>query len=125
SATTFIDSNENGFIDAGEQVRFRFPLTNYVTNPALNPDVITGIVVTLSTTTSTVTVVQGTSGYPSIAPGASASNERDFVVHLSPGYVRGTPLDLILNVRSNQGSTVLLFTHSTGTPQGTTVFQEN
>ena len=123
--TTFTDGNGNGFIDAGEQVRFKFPLTNYVTNPTLNPGVITGIVATLSTTTPTVTVVQGTSGYPSIAPGATATNDTDFIVQLSPAYVRGTPLDLVLNVSSNQGLTVLRFTHSTGTPRADTIFQEN
>src|SRR5204863_31024 len=46
--TTVTDGNGNGFIDAGEQVRFKLPLTNYVTNTSLNPTVITGIVATLS-----------------------------------------------------------------------------
>src|SRR5207244_9865109 len=36
-----------------------------------------------------------------------------------------SPLDLVLNVSSYQGSTALLFTHSTGTPRATTIFQEN
>ena len=125
SGTTFTDSNGNGFIDAGEQVAFKFPLTNYVTNPILQPTVITGIVATLSTAMPAVTIVQGTSGYPSIAPGASGSNDRDFIIQLSPSYARGTPLDLVLNVTSNQGTTVLLFTHSTGTAGATTLFQEN
>jgi len=123
--TTLTDGNGNGFIDAGEQVRFKLPLTNYVTNTSLNPTVITGIVATLSATTSTVTIVQGTSGYPSIAPGASATNDRDFIIQLSPSYVRGTPLNLVLNVTSNQGSTTLLVTRATGTPMATTIFQEN
>ncbi len=125
SGTTFTDSNGNGFIDAGEQVAFKFPLTNYVTNPILNPAVITGIVATLSTAMPTVTIVQGTSGYPSIPPGASASNDTDFIIQLSPSYARGTPLNLVLNVTSNQGTTVLLFTHSTGTPGVVTIFREN
>src|SRR5207249_3083528 len=125
SGTTFTETDGNGFIDAGEQVAFKFPLTNYVTNPILQPTVITGIVATLSTAMPAVTIVQGTSGYPSIAPGASASNDRDFIIQLSPSYARGTPLDLVLNVTSNQGTTVLLFTHSTGTPGATTLFQEN
>ena len=123
--TTVTDGNGNGFIDAGEQVRFKLPLTNYVTNTSLNPTVITGIVATLSATTSTVTIVQGTSGYPSIAPGASATNDRDFIIQLSPSYVRGTPLNLVLNVTSNQGSTTLLVTRATGTPMATAIFQEN
>ncbi|PYR85841.1 MAG: hypothetical protein DMG18_04670, partial [Acidobacteria bacterium] len=123
--TTLTDGNGNGFIDAGEQVRFKLPLTNYVTNTSLNPTVITGIVATLSATTSTVTIVQGTSGYPSIAPGASATNDRDFIIQLSPSYVRGTPLNLVLNVTSNQGSTTLLVTRATGTPMATAIFQEN
>jgi len=123
--TTFTETDGNGFIDAGEQVAFKFPLTNYVTNPILKPSVITGIVATLSTAMPTVTIVQGTSGYPSIAPGASASNDTDFIIQLSPSYARGTPLNLVLNITSNQGTTALLFTHSTGTPRVTTIFQEN
>src|SRR5207244_11830808 len=125
SGTTFTDSNGNGFIDAGEQVAFKFPLTNYITNPILQPTVITGIVATLSTAMPAVTIVQGTSGYPSIAPGASASNDRDLIIQLSPSYARGTPLDLVLNVTSNQGTTVLLFTHSTGTHLPNTLSQAN
>jgi len=123
--TIFTDGDGNGFIDAGEQIRFKFPLTNYVTNPVSNPGVITGIVGTLSATTSAVTIVQGVSGYPSIAPAASATNDIDFIVQLASSYVPGTPLDLVLNVTSNQGSTVLLFTGATGTPRATTIFQEN
>jgi uncharacterized repeat protein (TIGR01451 family) len=125
SGTTFIDDGGSGFIDAGEQIRFKFPLTNYVTNPISNPGVITGIVATLSATTSTVSIVQGVSGYPSMAPGASATNDTDFIVQLASSYVPGTPLDLVLNVTSNQGSTILLFTGATGTPRPTTIFQEN
>ncbi len=123
--TTFTDGNGNGFIDAGEQVRFKLPLTNYVTNPVLNPTPITGIVATLSANAPTVTIVQGTSGYPTIAPGASATNATDFVVQISPSYVRGTSLDLVLNITSNQGSVTLPFTRATGTPLATTIFQEN
>src|SRR5207237_3737202 len=69
SGATFTDSDGNGFIDAGEQVAFKFPLTNYVTNSISKPTVITGIVATLSTAMPTVTIVQGTSGYASIATG--------------------------------------------------------
>jgi uncharacterized repeat protein (TIGR01451 family) len=125
SGTTFADGNGNGFIDAGERVRLTFPLLNYVTNPNLNPSVITGIVATLSAMTSAVSIVDGTSGYPSIAPGAVATNDREFIIQLSPSYVRGTPLELVLNIRSNQGSTVLFTTHPTGTPLATTIFQED
>ena len=125
AGTTLTDANGNGFIDAGEQVRFKIPLLNYVTNRNLNPSTITGILATLSATTSSVTVVQGISGYPSIAPGAFAANDRDFIVQLSPSYVRGTPLNLSLNVTSNQGSTVLFLTRPTGTPLLTTIFQQD
>jgi len=125
TGTTFIDGNGNGSIDAGEQVRFRFPLLNYATNANSNPLTITGIVATLSATTSNVTVIQGTSGYPSIDPGAFGTNDRDFIIQLSPSYIPGTPLDLVLNITSNQGSTVLFLTRSTGTPLPATIFRED
>jgi uncharacterized repeat protein (TIGR01451 family) len=120
-----IDSGGNGFIDAGERVRLKLPLLNYVTNPYLNPSVITGIMATLTTTSSDVIVLQGVSGYPSIAPGAVGMNEVDFVIQLAPSYTRGKPLELLLHVNTNQGSTKLLHTRATGTPRATTIFQED
>src|SRR3989442_5795703 len=60
-----------------------------------------------------------------MAQGASATNDSDFIIQLSPSYVRGPPLNLVLNVTSNQGSTTLLVTRATGTPMATAIFQEN
>jgi hypothetical protein len=49
-SVTFTESGGNGFIDAGDQVRFTIPLRNYVTNPAI-ATTSTGVSATLSTTT--------------------------------------------------------------------------
>src|SRR5206468_2063053 len=65
------------------------------------------------------------SAYPSLAPGASAANNTDFILQLSPGFVPGTPIELSLAVSSSLGSTTLLLTQTTGTPVYTTLLSES
>jgi uncharacterized repeat protein (TIGR01451 family) len=121
---SFVDGNGNGFIDAGEQVRLKLPLENYVTNP-LNATAIAGITGTLSSPTAGVTVTQSTSGYGPLAPGGSAANAIDYVIQLSPAFVPATHIELALNVTSSDGTTTLLHTLSTGTPAATVLLSEN
>ncbi|HEU5180142.1 MAG TPA: HYR domain-containing protein, partial [Candidatus Polarisedimenticolia bacterium] len=123
-SVTFTDTNGNGFIDAGETVNLHMPLFNYVTNP-LHAAGITGISATLSTSTAGVTVTTSGSSYPNIAAGATGTNDTDFVLQLDPSFVRGTHIELALNVACDQGTTRLLFTQSTGTPETTTLLSEN
>lgn len=121
---SFVDSNGNGFIDAGEQVKLKLPLESYVTNP-LTATAIAGIGGTLSTTTPGVTVTQPSSAYGSVTPGGSAANAVDYVIQLSPTFVPGTHIELLLNVTSSDGTTTLLHTLSTGTPAATVLLSEN
>lgn len=123
-AVTFTDGNANGFIDAGEQVSLKMPLRNYVTNP-LSAGTVTGITGTLSTTTPGVTVTQAASTYPSLPAGAAAANNTDYMLQLSPGFVPGTHIELVLSVSSAQGNNTLLFTQATGTPGATVLLSEN
>lgn len=123
-ALSFTDSGGNGLIDAGDRVFLRIPLVNYVTNP-LNASTVSGINATLSTTTPGVSVLRSSAFYPNIAAGGSAIGGLDFVLQLSPTFVPGTPIELVLDVTSGEGSVRLLLTQSTGTPIGTTIFSED
>jgi uncharacterized repeat protein (TIGR01451 family) len=121
---TFVDGNGNGFVDAGEQVSLKLPLENYVTNP-LNATAIAGISATLSTTTPGITVMQSSSAYGPAAPGGSTTNATDYVIKLSSAFVPATHIELALDVTSSDGTTTLLHTLSTGTPQATVLLSEN
>ena len=124
-AVTFTDSGGNGFADAGDQLRLRFPLTNSLTNAALSPLTYTSVSATLSTSTAGVTVQAGTRPYPNIAAGATALNTSDFIVLLAPGFTPGTRIDFTLGVTTAQASTSLKYTQVTGTPVATTVFSQD
>ncbi len=121
----FTESGGNGFVDAGDQVRYRLPLTNYVQNAAVGATTYTGVSGTLSTGTGGVSILAATRSYPNLAPGASAINTADFVLTLAPGFVPGTPIEFVLTVTTGQGTTTLPFTQQTGTPVTSTVLSEN
>ncbi|MCU1330089.1 MAG: glycosyl hydrolase, repeat-containing protein [Bryobacterales bacterium] len=122
---TFTDSGGNGLADAGDQLRYKFPLTNSVTNAVLGPVTYTSVSATLSTTTPGVTIQAATRAYPNIAPGTTAVNTADFIVLLAPSFTPGTRIDFTLSVTSAQATTSLKYTQSTGTPVKTAVFSEN
>ena len=124
-AVTFTDSGGNGFADAGDQLRLKFPLINNLTNAALGPVTYTTVSAALSTSTAGVTIQAGTRTYPNIAPGATATNTSDFIVLLSPGFTPGTRIEFTLAVTTAQATTSLKYTQVTGTPVPTTVFSEN
>jgi hypothetical protein len=61
-----------------------------------------------------------------MAPGASASNSRDFLLALSSSFIAGTPIELQLAVRSaDYGAATLLYRQLTGTPVPTLLLAEN
>lgn len=119
------ESGGNGVVDAGDQVRFQLPLTNFVTNPVLSPVTYSSVSATLSTGAAGVTIQAGNRSYAGIVPGATVSNSGDFIVLLAPSFVPGTKLDFTLTVTTAQGSTALLFTQNTGTPVPTTILSQN
>jgi hypothetical protein len=124
-AVAFAESGGNGNLDPGDTVSLSLPLYNYDTNP-LSAASALGTTATLSTNTPGVTVQQGQSPYNSIAPGATATNKKSFVLALAPSFVPGTPIELSLDVRSAQhGQATLLHTLWTGTPSVTTLYAEN
>ena len=123
--TTFTESGGNGFIDAGDQVKFTIPLRNYDLNPFTTTKTYAGIHATLSTSTPGVSFQRSTVTYPAIAPGTLQNNAQAFVYTLAPDFVPGTKIDFDLDVTSAQGDVKLQFTQNTGTPVGTTIFAEN
>ncbi|HEX3531738.1 MAG TPA: hypothetical protein VH988_32155 [Thermoanaerobaculia bacterium] len=124
-SVTTADSGGNGFIDPGETVKVTFNLNNYDTNP-LSSRKVNGTTARLSTTTPGVTVTQDQSPFSNMNPGDSSSNKKDFVLSVSPSFVAGTPIELMLTVRSNEhGAATLLSTLFTGTPVATTLLAEN
>jgi hypothetical protein len=125
TATDSGGSGSNGFIDPGETVKVTFNLNNYDTNP-LSSRKVNGTTALLSTTTPGVTVTQDQSPFSNMSPGDSSSNKKDFVLSIAPSFVAGTPIELVLTVRSNEhGAATLLHTLFTGTPVPTTLLSEN
>ena len=122
-ATT--DSGGNGFIGPNETVTVKITLFNDDTNP-LSALGVHGATGTLSTTTPGVTVTQDQSPFSNMNPGDTSTNKKDFVLQTAPSFVPGTPIELVLTVRSSaHGWAQLLHTLFSGTPVPTTIFSEN
>jgi hypothetical protein len=94
----------NGTIVQDECAFFNVSLLNYGLGTA------TVVNATLSTTTPGITVVQPTSPYPTLVPGATASNTVPFQISTSPSYVCGTPVTLSLAVSYDEGSITANYT---------------
>jgi uncharacterized repeat protein (TIGR01451 family) len=118
------DSGGNGYIDAGEEIRLKLPLTNYAANP-LFASTVSDIAATLSTPTPGIILTQDVSSYPAAAAGATTVNSADYVLRSTASFVPGTRIELVLTVSSSEGSTTLLHTLSTGTPGTTVLLSQN
>jgi hypothetical protein len=118
---TFAASGGN--VDRGEQVALSIPLTNYVTNPLFAAPV-SEISATLSSPTVGVSILEGTSAYPTIAPGATAGNLTPFVIDIGASFTAGSRIEFALHVVTDQGSTTLGVVLATGSPIGTTLLAE-
>lgn len=122
---TFSENGGNGFLDPGDIVSLTIPLENYVTNSISSPGSFTGVSAILATTNVGVLVTTSTQSYSAISPGASVSNTTAFGVTLQPGFVAGTRIQFTLSLTTDQGSSTLSFSLTTGTPVATTIFSEN
>jgi len=109
----------NGSLDPGETGQVTIALRNYVLNPISTPVTYTAVSGTLTSSTPGVTITGGTQSYGTIAPGATQSNATPFQVTLSPTFVPGTYVDLLLAVSTGQGTTELPYRLATGTPSAT------
>jgi hypothetical protein len=122
---SFTESGGNGNIDPGDTVRLKMTLRNYVTNP-LSAARLTGTTAVLSSPTPGVTVVVAQSPYANMSPGDRSTNTKDFQLQISPSFVPGTMIELVLSVRgATHGQATLLHTLTTGTPLPATLLAEN
>ncbi len=121
---TFIDSGANGSIDRGEQIDLTIPVRNYVINP-LNASTIGGIVGTLSSATAGITILQANSAYPDAPPGGTVTNTTLYRLQVSPLFIPGTPIELVLDLSTTSESISRPFTLQSGTPVATTLLSEN
>jgi hypothetical protein len=125
---TDVTGNRNGFLDPGETIRVRVPLTNYTTN-----DVSAGrarnVSAVLVTDTPGVQVLQPLGSYGTVNPGASAAGSLTYLLRLTPGFDPGTQIDLRLQTvgQFDGGIDFGTLRHRlfTGTPVTTTLLAEN
>ena len=118
----YADEDGDGYIEAGETVEVRVPLFNYVTNP-LNAGSVRQPVVTMSSRTAGVEVLQGVGNYATIVPGATRSDGA-FQIRVNQ-FAGGAPIELGLRVVSPDGNARLVVSIETSSPQSTTLLSEN
>ena len=79
----------------------------------------------MSTDRPDVDIEHALARYPPLAPGETKMSSQPFKVRLSKGFVPGTPIELELALLGRTGFTVLRHTLFTGTPEETTLLEEN
>jgi uncharacterized repeat protein (TIGR01451 family) len=102
--------NANSVIDTNECTTLSLVLTNSGGVGATN------IHATLSTSTRDVFVTQPSSDFPNLPPLAMATNLVPFTVSIAPTFVCGTPIDLSLAIKSDQGTVTNQYRMTTGVP---------
>ena len=105
-----IGGNGNGVLDPDECNSFSVVLTNTGTLG------VTNIHASLSTITPGVAVSQGSSAYVDLPPNGGGPNSTPFQISTSPSFLCGSPIDLTLLVRSDQGIFATNFTVLSGLP---------
>ena len=108
--TFVLGGNGNGTIDYDECNDLYIALLNGGTVGATNVEV------SLTTTTPKAYVMQRVSAYPDIAPGGLATNLVPFKISTGPGFVCGTPIQLKVVIKSDQGSQGADLALQTGAP---------
>ena len=122
---SFVDSGRNGHIDPGELVFLSVNLRNYVTNPD-SKGKIEDVFARLSTSTPGVDVILPFSSWRDIKPGDTETNRFPFFLFTRSSFQAGTPIDLELEIFSDDHQTTILrHTIFTGTPQATVLVSES
>jgi hypothetical protein len=125
AGVTVTERHGNGYINPGDIVKLKIALRNYVTNP-LNAHVVHDVDAVLATFTPGVSIGDSRGEYEKIRPGETEVNKESFVLHISPAFAPGTPIELALRVGGEEhGHATLLHTLFTGTPKVTTLLNEN
>ena len=111
--------NGNGIIEFNECNSLDVVLAN------VGKTNLTGLTVTLATTTPEVAIAQPTSAYPDILASATATNLVPFKISTSPSFICGTPIECLLVVRSDRSLSYLKFSLPTGVPGDPLRFDNN
>ena len=115
---TLSGGNGNGVIDPDECNAFSVVLANTGTRG------VTNIHATLSTTTPGVAISQPFSLYPDMPTNSVATNSTPFQISTSPSFLCGAPVNLVLLLKTDQGTISNSITLLSGT-QGTAVRVDN
>lgn len=105
--------NGNGVVDPDECNNLTIVISNVGVASA------TGVEVSLSSSTTGAIVAQGISAYPTISPHTGAANLTPFTLSTEPSFVCGTPVQLALVLKSDQGiqtNTITLPSGAIGPP---------
>jgi uncharacterized repeat protein (TIGR01451 family) len=105
--------NGNGVVDFDECNNLTFLITNEGSATG------TGIHGILSSTTPGAIVAQGTVSFPDLPPHTAAASITPFTLSTEPSFICGTPVDLVLVLKSDQAvqtNTVQLSSGILGTP---------
>jgi autotransporter-associated beta strand protein len=109
SSTAINSGNGDGVIQPNECNLLNIVLTNF------SATIVSNISATLICQTPNVSVVQGVSSYPNIAGHSRGTNNGAFQISLSPSFVCGQNINLLLAVTTlNQGSFSIPFVLTTG-----------
>ena len=107
--------NNNGAIDPGEPVRLTVQLRNPWRGTSFG---VPGATVTLTSTTPGITILDGSSAYPAIPAGGTASGDT-FLLRAGPGLACGQSIALTFQVASALGTTSTSVTRRVGLASGT------
>ena len=103
-----IGGNGNQIIDPNECNELEIVLSNDGNAPATN------ISAALSGSLSDMTILQTSSSYPDIAPGATATNSTRFRIATGPSFQCGAPVNLALRLNFAGGTNINLFSLPSG-----------
>ena len=121
---TTTSTSPDGYIRPSDTASLSIALRNPVTNSPTAKK-LSGITASLSTKTANVTIVSGTASYPDLPANGVGLNASVYEVALAPDFRAGTPVELILDVTSDGGTSRRLFTLNTGAPEGTVLLSED
>jgi subtilisin-like proprotein convertase family protein len=107
--------NRNGAIDPGEPVRLTVALSNPWRGATMG---VSGAAATLTSTTPGVTILDGSSTYPAIPAGGTASGDT-FLLRAGPGLACGQSIALTLQITSALGASTTTVTRRVGLASGT------
>ena len=109
----------NGIVDPGDEIEIPVRLANTGNGPA------TGITATLTTSTSSVAIVDGLATYGSMGVGQLAFGDAPFVVDVGGSVPCGTSIDFEVHVASDQGSFTDAFHVRVGSPVVTSTTRDS